>query len=525
MDRLACVNVAALPLQLLLNAHSDWASLPVAPVAVVEHDRPQGLVLFLNAPARRAGVRSGQRYATALALCRDLRAGTVSPSEIDRGIRSIADRLRRYTPHVEPSSNLPGVFWLDASGLHGLYPSLQVWAEAIQADLQRAGLRAAIAVGFSRFGVYALALSHRGPIVCADAADERAQVQQVSLARLHLDPGVRDRLLALGVETAGGFLRLPGSGIAARFGADAEALHRLAAGDRWAPLVPVPAEQRHERSVDFDAPESHVERLVFVIKRLLDGLVPALERQGLAVAALVLSMRLDDRTTQVERVRPAAPTLEVAQLLTLVRLRLDSLRLAAGVVTLTLTAETCPATADQRRLFEAHTRREADAANHALARIRAECGEPSVVRARLCDAHLPSARFVWEPLERVATRAAPRVVAARPLVRRIYAQAVAVNEYVASGFSRTSERQSASPLEVRLPPSQDASASLTGAFGVGGKPDPTYVSGPYVLSGGWWGQRGGVHREYYFVHTGRGELWWVYYDHRRKRLFIQGKVE
>lgn len=59
MERLACVNVAAFPLQLLLRTHPEWRA---RPVAVVADDRPQALVLHANARARRAGVHTGQRY-------------------------------------------------------------------------------------------------------------------------------------------------------------------------------------------------------------------------------------------------------------------------------------------------------------------------------------------------------------------------------------------------------------------------------------------------------------------------------
>ena len=52
MARLACVNVPALPLQLLLQRHPEWRG---APVAVVAEDKAQGRILWVNAHARRRG--------------------------------------------------------------------------------------------------------------------------------------------------------------------------------------------------------------------------------------------------------------------------------------------------------------------------------------------------------------------------------------------------------------------------------------------------------------------------------------
>ena len=96
-----------------------------------------------------------------------------------------------------------------------------------------------------------------------------------------------------------------------------------------------------------------------------------------------------------------------AQILDLIRLRLESLQVAAGVSEIELGAETCAATSEQLRLFAEQSdqvegpSRDLDAANRALARLRAEFGEHSVVWAKLIDGHLPEARFVWEPVSRV----------------------------------------------------------------------------------------------------------------------------
>jgi protein ImuB len=538
---MACVDLVAFPLQLLIGAHPDWIE---QPVAVVEDERPQSRVLFVNAQARRLGVRIGQRYAMALSLARTLHASAVPPSQIERGVRLIADRLRRYSPHVEPSKEQRGVFWLDASGLRHLYPSLQAWADLIRVDLQQEGLIASIAVGFSRFGAYALATSQRGVLVCADAEEERSRVERVPLARLRLDPDVRDRLLALGIDTVGGFLRLPAGSLRTRFGAEVEALHRLASGAQWAPLVPVPAVVRHQRRVEFDAPEHNIERLIFAIKSHLDVLATAVARLSQAIVEVVLWMTLDDRSTRSESVTPAAATLDVAQLLTLVRLRLDAVQLSAGqpraesrgIVTLRVSVNTCPATSDQRGLLPERTRRDAAAANRALARLRAELGEGSVVRAVIRDAHLPSARFAWELLTHVPDHASPRVVAMRPLVRRILEVPV---------LAPTGSQETRCNIALRrAEPSGSAAAGGPDhrRQGSGGSPkpcakakgpplhqdsleaiEPADLDGPYVIAGGWWS--GGVRREYYFVRTSDGALLWVYFDHRRQQLFIQGTVE
>ena len=482
VDRLACINVATLPLQILLRDHPAWARLPAV---VVGEDRPNGLVLYLNARAHQAGVRSGQRYATALSLARNLQAGTVSQSQIEETVHALTERLRKYSPHVEPAIDAPGVFWTDVHGLDRLYPALRAWADAVRMELKSAGMKSAVAVGFSRFGVYALAMAHSGTLVCEDAAQEEECVKKVPLDRLNLDPEARDRLLMLGVTTVGDFLRLPSEGIRTRFGSAIDEMYQLAMGNRWAPLRPEPIKEPHVRSIEFDEPESNTERLVFVVKRLLDGLVTELICRANAVTGVSLEMKLENRTQRTEYIRPAAPTLDVPQLLQLIYLCLSEIQLPAGIVTLCVTVDACLATSDQRRFFLEHSR-DVDAANQALARVRAECGEQAIVRARICNAHSPAARFTWELVEQVPAKATPRVIASRPLVRRIYAQSLLLSKSILE-----------SAVERKL--------------------------GPYVLSGGWWA--GGVYRDYYFVHTHSGHIWWMYYDHRRESYFLQGRVE
>ena len=238
-------------------------------------------------------------------------------------------------------------------------------------------------------------------------------------------------------------------------------------------------------------------------------------QQAHAVLELELEMKLDDRTIRTERVRPAASTVDAVQLLALVRLRLEALRLPAGIVTLRITAASCPASSEQRRLFPHYAQRDPDLANQAFARLRAEFGEDSVVHARLGNGHLPAAQFTWERLDHVPLRASPRIVASRLLVRRIYTQPVALPS-----------RASGSGLQAPQGSGLQASGSSRSPEPPAPSPqsrEPPAPSGPFVVSGGWWS--GGIRRDYYFTPTENGNLGWVFFDHRRQQFFLQGCVE
>ena len=126
----------------------------------------------------------GHRYASGLALDRELRAGVVPAVEIRSGIEEVAARLRGFTPEVDPLSGEPGVFWLDASGLARLYPSLDAWGRRVQRALTDMGMHSALVCGFSRFGTYAVARARRrGVTTFATPAAEQEIIDNAPYVR------------------------------------------------------------------------------------------------------------------------------------------------------------------------------------------------------------------------------------------------------------------------------------------------------------------------------------------------------
>lgn len=495
MDRMACVDLPSLPLQQLLQQHPDWRG---HPAAVVDQDKPQGVILWVNERARAARILRGMRYAEALSLSGDLHAAEVPSSRIDGEVADLVRRLQRFTPHVEPATGEPGVFWLDASGLERLHDSLTCWADLIRSDLSRAGYRATVVVGFGRFATYAVAKSRQGAVVFQDADTESAAALRVPLDRLALAPVAREALRKLGVDTVGAFVELPAEGIERRFGPDARRLHQLASGCRRVPLQPRRAETPALQRWGFEQPETQVGRLIAIIERLMKPLLESLADKGQTLAELRLGFCFERMGDHIERVRPAAPTLDAAQMLDLVRLRLSAVRkLPDGVVEVVLAADGIAASAEQLQMFAEKPRRDLAAANRALARVRAELGNAAVVHARLREGHLPESRYAWEALDGLAA-AVPRNVDGGALVRRIYARPV--------------------------PLSQPARREPDGWMLRGLQQGPVVrMLGPYIVSGGWW--RRPAHREYHFAETQKGELLWIYYDRAERRWFLHGRVE
>jgi protein ImuB len=500
--RWACVDIPALPLQLLLQRHPDWAGIPAA---VVDKDHPQGRLLWVNEQARGLGILPGMRYAAALALSRDLRAGVVDSGEIDRGVERLTARLRDFSPEVESCEDASGVFWLDGEGLGRLFASASKWGRDIHAAIRELGFTARVVVGFTRYGTYAVAVqagANPSVVVFRDPVQEQQAARDTPLDRIGLDPRVRDDLDKLGVRTLREFLELPAGELHERFGEQTSQVHRMASGAAWAPLRPQHERERFVGRLELGYPDDDLPRLLFCVKQLLDPLLARLAARGEAVRALRVGLFLETRTTLEETVRPAAPTRDAAQLIDLVRLWLERAAPPAKVEEIEMEALGVPLAAEQRGLWVETPRRDPEAASRALARLRAEFGDASVVRARLVDGHLPEASFLWAPLAPATLDQNPAETAAPAepsLVRRI--------------FDRPA------PLPPRPHHLRDDGWLIRGP----GHGSVVKFTGPYVVSGGWWVRP--VHREYHFAETQRGDLLWVYYDRERRRWFLQGRVE
>lgn len=495
MERTACVDIPALPLQLMQRAQPDVRT---HPAVVVADDRPQGVVLWANAQARKARILPGMTFAAARNLASDLRAAVVPPEHIEAAIEELVRALCNFSPRVEPVRGQPGVFMVDPSGLVPLYGSLEHWAHCIVAELSRLDFTATVVVGFHRYRAYALARTRHGAWVLPDDRHEARLAARVPLSHLDVSPRLRDGLWVLGVRTLGDLLALPVAELRLRFGEEAAALHAQAS-DRWAPLRPRELQDPVQTELQFEPPDADHTRLLFALRGALHRLMQQLAERGQALSAMRVTLKLDHAPDHHADLEPASPTVEMPLVVDLMRLRLESLRLPAAVEGMIVLVEGVRATEQQLALFRAQTRRDLDAAGRALARLRALYGAEAVTRPQLRAAHLPEASFGWEPVADVAFPRPPPALdedaCPPPLCRRVFARPI--------------------PLPARPRHEPEAWLGRRGAI--------RSMQGPFRISGGWWART--VERDYYYVHTQHGEILWIYYDRPRRTWYLHGEVD
>jgi protein ImuB len=494
---IACVDVPALSLQLVIRAHREWDG---DPVVVVEDDRPLAKIVWANRAARSHKIRRGMSFAQAKALSAKLHAEVVPETAVEAAIDALFELLVPFSPSVEPVLAAPGLFWLDPRGMRALFGAPERWAVSVHQALTAQRFVASVAVGFMRPRVFAIACVKSGPFVAGGEDEERDLAARVPLERLGISPRLRDDLALLEVFTVGDLLQLPVAQLRVRYGAEAAQLHDFLSGKSWTPLSPRIPLPPLRLTIEVDPPDDDCARLLFGLKAVLHDAAARLSGEHQAITALELALELDATSggerEHRERIETAAPTLDVPQLVDLLRLRLAGVDLPARVERMSVQVEVARVHARQLALHDGKKTRDMDAAARAIARLRASLGPEAVTRARLCEAYLPEAAFRFEPTRELALPQRPSTAGELPLVRRLY------------------------PAPVPLPPvpSHEPEAWL-GHHGA-----VLSMFGPYRVASGWWGQDA-HERDYHFVETRTGELLWIFYDRALRRWFVQGVVD
>lgn len=369
------------------------------------------LVRAATAAAARAGVRTGMTTVQARATCAGLTLLPWDAALIGRETARASAAFLVTSPLVSPVRDAPGTWWVGANGFDGVGGE-RLLATTLLALARAWHPRARVAVADACVTAHAATWSARGairkePVHIAPGGD-RDYLARVPIALLPMDTELRETLTALGLRTAGAFAVLDPLEVERRWGADGLTAWRLARGDdvRRATLVRAddPRAIRHELASS--APT--MEPVLFLVRASLDRLVGALVADGLAAAAVAITLTLDGRgeaRTVTRETRPARPVARAAPLFERCRALLDTWTVDAPIaaVEIRITA-TAPSPAEQGDLL-APSWRDPAAAEAALARLRSTLGAGTVVRPALRDSHAPERAGGWDEVGQAATAA------------------------------------------------------------------------------------------------------------------------
>lgn len=289
---------------------------------------------------------------------------------------------------------------------------------------------------------------------------------------LDLDPATTATLTASGIRYTGELLALPPATLRRRFGdSPLAALERLR-GRRphGLDLYRLPA--RYRTRHELGSPVSHVQGLMFILRRVFVELAAFLNGSGCAIQSLRVSLGHERQPATRLDLRLSAPSAAAGHLERLVRERLDRTTLVAPVREIGLASDRLrPCEGRQASLWGGVGATATDPWPALLDRLRARLGHDAV-------------RWVGHTVDHRPTRASNL-------------QAAPPRPPPSSGGDDPPPR----PLWLLEPP-QPLSATLTARL--------TWVSGPERIESGWW--EADQRRDYYRAMDDNGRLLWVFRD-------------
>jgi len=381
MSRIGCLFVPDLPLQALSRVEPELAD---HPLAVAEGEGARARVRCVSLQAHTQGVRPGISVGDALSLSPGLILRWVPQELIEAAREAVLDAASNVSPRVEELR--PGVALIDASGLQKLHGDDRGVAAALAASAAKLGLdgRAAVASGKK---IAEIAAKRGSGLEVIPPGEERAFLAPLPLAALGASSALEETLHRWGIGSAGELAALPASGIGSRLGAEGVALHGLASGVDPEPLWPRGLPETFEEGADFDYELAAIEGLLFVLRPALERLVDRLDCYGMSCSGLELRLLLDPAGEAILPVELAAPTREVASLLSLCRSVIERRPPGAMVRGLRVMAQGAAPRQEQLSLFGRPTVAPEKLAT-ALAKVAAIVGDDRVGSPVLADSHV-----------------------------------------------------------------------------------------------------------------------------------------
>jgi len=361
---------------------------------------------------------------------------------------------------------------------------------------ERVGLPARAGIGATRL-VAELAARTTQRVQIVPRGEERAFLAPLPLSLLHAPAPLAVALGRFGIERFAQLAALPPGGLGLRLGPEGIRLWREARGEEAAPLIPERLPERFVEECESD-PLSRIEPLMIVLLSVCERLSARLSVRGLVACGFFLGLALDPAGRDERKLNLASPSRDVRVWLDVARLALEDSPPPAPVTSVRIEADVLPERRAQLDLFSARDRA-LTGLDDAIARLVALSGEGRVGSPRSLDSHRPGA-FALEPFaigvggkgcsaqESQAPAGGPFVRAVRP------AEAARV------------ARSRGHPISL-------ASKSFRGRV--------VRLAGPWRFDSGWW-RDDPLGRDYYEMELASGDVFRVFFDHGRRRWFVDG---
>lgn len=440
--------------------------------------RDKEQILHVSEAAEKRGIHPGMTASQAQARCAAvvfLHRDAAREMEAQRELLHCASL---WTPDYEAA--LPGFCVLDLNRHRHIHGHEQASGMKMHEHLHAQSLDAR--VGFaSNADLAMLAAQAAQPVlVLRDDEEMTAFLHRLPLRALRPTAETLHVLSLWGVHTLGDLLRLPRADLGARLGREGLMLRDMAAGghERLLKLVRPPMEFHDE--TDLEHPIECLEPLLFVLRRMLQGLCERLADVWLVAAGMLITLRFEDESSHRHELHVAEPTRDIELLFRVLHTHLDGLSAAAPIKLVRLEIKPARPAGHQSQLFE-RALRDPNRFAETVSQLEALFGIGNVGRATLLPSRRTDAFAVTNFTESAGAK--PAVVC------------------VPTGL----------PLR-RLRPSPTVQVSLAkgrpAAFQRGRQHHAIVnAEGPWLLSGDWWDAKTRWDKEVWTVQADDGVLY------------------
>ena len=292
-----------------------------------------------------------------------------------------------HSPRVEEAG--PGLVYLDAAGLEGLFGGERQLGEGLCAAAAARGLNVRVGIAGSRLGARVAARSGGG-VTIVQPAEDAAYLAPAPLALLDLPEEMAARLDRWGIRTLGELAALPPAALFERLGSEGPRLQRLARGEDLRPLIPWAPAPPFEESAECEWGLDTLEPVTILLADLAEKICARLVRRGLSADGFEWICRLAGRSLHEGSLALAAPMSEASAIAALLRVALES-RPPQGVVEAVTLKAHPQRVAPAQDSLTGRSRPSPRLVTAALTRLTALVGARQLGIPALLDSHRPDA--------------------------------------------------------------------------------------------------------------------------------------
>ncbi|MBU2880653.1 DNA polymerase Y family protein [Psychrosphaera sp. B3R10] len=455
-----------------------------APEVVIIVDAKKNEVVQLNAMAKSQGITQGMGLATALSLHQHIQVMEYKPDIEFRTLQQLAQLLYEFTADIALA--FPHGMYLRIDNMLCLYKGLLSYWQQIEYVLKPIGYQYDYATGTTPAMAKVLAQAKLNTLL-DDPKKLKQALYGLAIEQLELEPKALNALHRVGVKQTKQLLALSLKEMAKRF--DIHLLNYIGKlmGEFKHGLIfyRPPAEFNVDIELLFEIENSQI--LQHPIKRLLIQLEQFLSIRGLVTQQLTLHLRYRYLEFIELSINRAQGEYKMEKWLSLVRLKLESVKLAEPVVAIRLLARQLrPLTADSGDLFSQKSPQVS--VDELVAVIQAKLGDNKVKGVCLIDQHHPQ----------LATQ---------------YSEGLAIENTIENTKGRAADQKTFEG-RYKLRP------SLMTAVAVPLKEHVSILHGPERIQTNWWHEHS-IQRDYYIARSDKGRLCWVYRT-PQKNWYLQG---